>query len=157
MVGVQAARRSPSIWLSQGPIWFQLVKIRVTTHSKRLLFFDRRRHLRLRLGMPAAAAPLPPRLLLLRFQFGFVLCYEGADLVGHAKQFDPLFFVEGDGEASEPVDRHAALFADFESGAPSALVFQLFVFGFEPFQFGFEVVVRHPPIVLAGRDDVRGV
>ena len=53
-----------------------------------------------------------------------------SNLIGHGKQRCPLLLIERDGKATEAIDRHAALPADFEAdGAPTfALKARIFCF-----------------------------
>src|SRR5439155_26925291 len=46
---------------------------------------------------------------LLGLQLGVVRLDEGADVVGHVEQLDPLLLVDGDGKTAVPVDGHVAL------------------------------------------------
>ena len=66
---------------------------------------------------------------------------ERADLVGHAEDALPLLLVEGDGEAAEPIERHAALLAHREACAAPLLRLERLVLGAEPFDFTLQVVV----------------
>src|SRR5918993_541808 len=77
--------------------------------------------------------------LLLRLQFRVVLLDERTDLAGHVQQLRPLFLIERDREASESIDRHATLLADFQAHRASALVLELFVLSLEPLQLRFQI------------------
>src|ERR1700730_8792333 len=68
---------------------------------------------------------------------------EGANLVSHGEQLRPLLLVERDRKASEAVDRHPALLAHLEAGRPSTLALEALIFGFEPVELGFQILVRH--------------
>jgi len=71
--------------------------------------------------------------VVLALQLRVVFGNERADLVGHREQFDPLLLVEGHREASEAIDRDAALLADLETRA-ACTAFEALVFGLEPLE-----------------------
>src|SRR5262245_1801322 len=79
----------------------------------------------------------------LGLQFGVVFFDEHPNLVGHRQQLPPLLFVERDGKPSEPVHGHAALFADLQADAATALALETLVLRLEAFELRFEVFFRH--------------
>src|SRR5215210_1540343 len=82
-------------------------------------------------------------LLRLGFQARIILTDKCADLVGHRQQLRPLLLVQRHREAPEPVNGNSTLLAHLEADRASALVFQPFVFRFEPFELGFQILIRH--------------
>src|SRR5262245_31247852 len=66
------------------------------------------------------------RASVLAFELRLVLGDEGFDLVGEVEELGPLFFVERDGESTEPVDRNTAFFADFERDSFCRAFFERF-------------------------------
>src|SRR5713226_6060849 len=79
----------------------------------------------------------------LRLQARLVRADERADILRHLEEFQPLIPIERHREASETVDRDAALFAHLERHAATGGMFQLCVFGAEPFELCADILVRH--------------
>src|ERR1041384_2425639 len=79
----------------------------------------------------------------LRLQVGVVVADERADVVGHVEQLRPLLLVEGHREASEAVDRDAALLADLQRDALRGRALQALVLRAQLLELGLDLVFRH--------------
>jgi hypothetical protein len=79
----------------------------------------------------------------LGLQLGVVFLDERPDLVRHGEQLRPLLLVEGDRKTAKAIDRNAALLADLEAHASATLALETFIFGFEPLELGFQILVCH--------------
>src|SRR5438270_421149 len=92
--------------------------------------------------------------LRLALQLRLVDLDEGADLVGKIQQLRPLFLVQRDRKAAEPVDRDAALFAHLERDRAAAHARRLEggVLRPETLQLGLHIVSHWPSPLRLGSD-----
>src|SRR5262244_1826884 len=91
--------------------------------------------------------------LFLRLQLPLVRSDEGANIVRHIEELEPLLFVEGHRKAAHAVDRDGSLLAHLEAKAGGRALLQRGIFPAQAFQFGFDLFVGHGvPAVLAMDD-----
>src|SRR5215469_12687465 len=77
----------------------------------------------------------------LGLQLRVVLPDEGADVVGEIEQLGPLLLVQGHREATQAVDRDAALLAHLERDAPTAPRLQSLILGAQTLDLLLESLV----------------
>src|SRR5262245_7004576 len=87
---------------------------------------------------------------LLRLELGLVLPDEGPDLVGHVEELHPLLLVERDREATQPVDRDAALVAHPQADPLAGPGFQRLVLGPQSGQLVLVALVGHRRLLPTG-------
>src|SRR5215813_7479587 len=88
--------------------------------------------------------------LLLRLQFCLVLRNEGADVLRHVQELQPLFLVERHRKAPHAVDRDRPLLAYLQANTGRRAFFQRCILPAQAFQLSFHIVVGHCiPCVLA--------
>src|SRR5262249_2479326 len=80
---------------------------------------------------------------ILRLQRTVVLAHEGANVVGHVEQSNPLLLVQRHRKPAEAVHRQAALLADLHRHAPAGTLLEPLVLGPQALQLLFHVLVHH--------------
>src|SRR5262249_9846292 len=80
---------------------------------------------------------------ILRLQRAVVLAHEGANVVGHVEQPNPLLLVQRHRKPAEAVHRQAALLAHLHRHASAGTLLEPLVLGSQALQLFFHVLVHH--------------
>src|SRR5262245_17703854 len=88
--------------------------------------------------------------LFLRLQLPLVRSDEGANIVRHIEELEPLLLVEGHRKAAHAVDRDGSLLAHLEAKAGRRALLQRGIFPAQAFELSFDLFVGHGiPAILA--------